>query len=469
MPRSMLRPLLAIPSVLLCLLMLACGSPSTVQANGVTASSPGGASTPGTTPPVNIPVPSGPGIFNVKLAPYSAMADGIHDDTLAIRSALQDACQAGGGEVYFPTGTYVISPQTSNDHAAITVDCDNITLAGSGMGNSVLSRKTLGDTDPDTTCPMLNEEVNRGYGIYVMRKSDGDEMRHSFHMQDLSLLGNRITFTGINGSNAWPATNNNCFNVWDISDKGILIDPSATDVQILRVEIAYFSGELFYSGGGTQSTNWVVSGSNLHHSNGDAISVTAGVEIVNNQLHDVATDGIEDEPFGTAQPQFISENNVYNVGLDGINLMLYDPSFYNNSSPNLEVGSNTVTNAHRYGVVMLSRAGNIHDNQIYDVGMPSMLGCGIAAIGMQASNGVWEIPQNINVQNNTIMAQTVTTQCGIEVYTAAEAGVTGKNISITSNTIGPMKAEGPKGVYMRSSIFLMEGTQNVNVQNNMLK
>lgn len=176
------------------------------------------------------------------------------------------------------------------------MDCDNITLAGSGMGNSVLSRKTLGDTDPDTTCPMLNGQVNRGYGVYVSRKPDGDVMRHSFHMQDLSLLGNRNKYTGINGSSAWPATNNNCFNVWDISDKGILIDPSATDVQILRVEIAYFSGELLYSGGGKQSTSWVVSASNLHHSNGNAISVTAGIEIVNNQLHDVAVDGLRTSP-----------------------------------------------------------------------------------------------------------------------------------------------------------------------------
>jgi len=150
-------------------------------------------------------------------------------------------------------------------------------------------------------------------------------------------------------------------------------------------------------------------------------------------------------------------------------LILYDPSYYNNSSPNLEVESNTVTNAHRHGVVMLARGGNIHDNQIYHVGMPSKLGCGIATIGMRVPDGTWEIPQDINVQNNTIMAHTVITQCGIEVYTAAQAGVTGKNISITRNTIGPMKAAVPNDVRMLSSIFIMDGTQNVTVQNNKLK
>jgi hypothetical protein len=46
-------------------------------------------------------------VFNVR--DYGAVGDGVHDDTNAIRAAVT-ACQlAGGGIVYFPNGTYLIS------------------------------------------------------------------------------------------------------------------------------------------------------------------------------------------------------------------------------------------------------------------------------------------------------------------------------------------------------------------------
>ena len=460
-------------ATLVCVLLLARGKASTTPAySGTIASSTStGSAFPGTggSSDGSSPTPTGPGVlaapgtFNVKLAPFSAKGDGVTDDTLAIRTALAAACTAGGGEVWFPEGTYIISPQISSENAALTVSCDNITLAGAGAGLSTLSRKTLGDTDPDKTCPMNNGQVNRGYGIYVSYKADGDHLRHSFHMQDLSLLGNRTAYTGINGSNTWPASETNCFNVWDVSDKGLFVGGDATDVQLLRTEIGYFAGELLF-GGGQNSTGWIVSSNNIHHSNGDGISISAAVHIVNNQVHAMPSDGIENQPYGAAEPQFISGNNIYDVGLDAIDLPLVDPIFYNAPPPSIEVASNKITNAHRYGVMMLSRSGSIHDNQIFDTGMPSMLGCGIALIGMQ--NGTtWEIPQNITVRNNTILAKTVTTQCGVEVYTAAEAGVTAWNDSIIENTIGPLKPAAD-GIFMRSSIYIANGTRKVNLKNN---
>lgn len=464
-------------AALLCTAVLGCGNVSTALPAGGTAaaassstgSNSGAPAGGGATPPTSSEPadPTGPGIFNVKLAPWSATGDGVTDDTLAIRSAIAAACTAGGGEVWFPKGTYIISPQSRSEIAALSVSCDNITLAGAGMGLSVLSRKTLGDTDPDRICPMNGGEVNRGMGIAVTHKAEGNNLRVSFHMQDLSLLGNRKAFTGQNGGHAWPATQTNCFDVWDISDKGLFVDWDATDVQVLRTEIAYFSGELFY-GGGQNSTNWVLTGSNLHHSNGDGLSVTAGVDVERNQIHDVSANGVENQPYGAGETQYFIGNSIYNVGLDGIGLLQYAPSFYNAPLPKIEVASNLLTNVTRYGITVLSRGASIHDNQVYDSGVPGMMGCGIAVMGTQGSDGSWLIPQNMTIQNNTVEARNVTTRCGIWVYTAAQAGVTAFNVAVTGNTLGPMKASATNGVSMQNGIIIQPGTQQVTQANNTL-
>lgn len=56
---------------------------------------------------IPLPAPT-ENLINVKAAPYNAKGDGVTDDTLAIRNAL-GAVGAGGGVVFFPAGTYLIS------------------------------------------------------------------------------------------------------------------------------------------------------------------------------------------------------------------------------------------------------------------------------------------------------------------------------------------------------------------------
>jgi hypothetical protein len=53
----------------------------------------------------NFQVVSG-GVFNVKDPAYSAVGDGVPDDTAAIQAALTACNAAGGGKVYWPAGTY---------------------------------------------------------------------------------------------------------------------------------------------------------------------------------------------------------------------------------------------------------------------------------------------------------------------------------------------------------------------------
>lgn len=55
-------------------------------------------------------------VFNVKSPAYGAVGDGVTNDQGAIQAALADAVAAGGGTVYLPAGTYLVSTAIEWDH-----------------------------------------------------------------------------------------------------------------------------------------------------------------------------------------------------------------------------------------------------------------------------------------------------------------------------------------------------------------
>lgn len=77
--------------------------------------------------------------INVKLL-YGATGNGVTDDTTAIQNAINAACSAGGGRLYFPYGTYKTS-------ATLTIQCSNVGLEGDGTWLSSIAIDTAtGDT-----------------------------------------------------------------------------------------------------------------------------------------------------------------------------------------------------------------------------------------------------------------------------------------------------------------------------------
>lgn len=58
---------------------------------------------------------------------YGASGNGVTDDTVAIQAAITAAQNAGGGIVFLPTGTYVVS-------ASLLITADNIQVIGAGWG-----------------------------------------------------------------------------------------------------------------------------------------------------------------------------------------------------------------------------------------------------------------------------------------------------------------------------------------------
>jgi len=81
------------------------------------------------------------GVVSVKDAPYNAKGDGTTDDTTAIQAAINAVVASGGGEVYFPRGTYKITTALVMDTGSYLV---GIALRGTGR-NSIISQTGVGE------------------------------------------------------------------------------------------------------------------------------------------------------------------------------------------------------------------------------------------------------------------------------------------------------------------------------------
>jgi len=69
--------------------------------------------------------------FNVKSTAYAAVGDGVNDDTAEIQAAIAACAAAGGGTVFLPPGTYLIS-------AALTVSHAGVRILGAGRGAALI-------------------------------------------------------------------------------------------------------------------------------------------------------------------------------------------------------------------------------------------------------------------------------------------------------------------------------------------
>lgn len=84
----------------------------------------------------------------VSVKDYGAVGDGTTDDKSAIQAAINAVQAAGGGEVFFPEGTYLITGGITggwtgySDRDGLIITANNVTLTGAGPGSILLQDST---------------------------------------------------------------------------------------------------------------------------------------------------------------------------------------------------------------------------------------------------------------------------------------------------------------------------------------
>lgn len=324
-------------------------------------------------------------IFNVQN--FGAKGDGITDDTAAIQSAIDAAAAAGGGQVYMPTGTYIVSGGEEPSDGCLMLK-SNVYLYGDGMGETNV--KVADGSDTKITG--------------VIRSAYGEET-HDFGVSNLTIDGNRDSTTGkVDG---W-------FNGYIPGQEGY-----DSNVTLDSVEIKDCSGYGFDPH--EQTVNMVIKNSVSHGNglDGFVADFLSDSTFENNVAYDNDRHGFN---VVTSTHDFSLTNNVaYNNGGNGIVVQ--------RGSEDIPSPSNiTITGGQVYGngaegvLIKMSSAVTVSDVDIHDNAS--------AGIRVYGSNHVEIID---NTLNNNSLGNPVP-EIIIQSYDDT-LGVSGKYFNGSDNTI----------------------------------
>ncbi|SEI08626.1 type I secretion C-terminal target domain (VC_A0849 subclass) [Pseudomonas asplenii] len=324
-------------------------------------------------------------IFNVQ--DFGAKGDGVTDDTAAIQQAIDAAAAAGGGQVYAPSGTYIVSAGEEPSDGCLMLK-SNVHLYGDGMG--------------ETTIKVADGSDTKITGI--IRSAYGEET-HDFGVSQLSIDGNREHTTGkIDG---W-------FNGYIPGQAGY-----DSNVTLDSVEIKNCSGYGFDPH--EQTVNMVIKNSVSHGNglDGFVADFLSDSTFENNTAYDNDRHGFN---IVTSTHDFIMSNNVaYQNGGNGIVVQRGSEDIP--SPSNITISGGQVYGNGAEGVLVklsseVSVSGvNIHDN----------VGAGVRIYG---SNHVDVIDSTLN--NNALGA--AVPEITIQSYDDTH-GVSGKYFNGSDNTI----------------------------------
>lgn len=351
---------------------------------------------------------------NVKWSPYSAVGNGVNDDTAEIQAAIDAVIAAGGGTVAIPSGEYIISS---------TLDLgSDVTLIGVGE-NSLIN------------CGSLNDAI--------IEASDASRIV----IKDIKILGNadyanNTSQQGINLINCSDCTIDNV-TAENVSRNGIRVAGKDNDSGVSEHNVvtnnrcvSCDSGIWLYAG----ASHNTVHGNTIRSSNRYGIVLDDGTtgestprqsnenSITGNTIDSCGYSGIHNE---SSSYNAIVGNNVQNCGttsgyvLGGI---VIDNAQLGNKSIGNVVVANVVTNSGDHGIEVVGSSRNlIQANLIEDYSKRSANTTGhgirIRSITYDPGGGSTVYHSDHNVIKNNYVWQTTTGNAGDRTIALEDANV----------------------------------------------
>lgn len=357
---------------------------------------------------------------------FGAVADGATDDTAPINAVVNFANAAGGGEVYFPSGTYGVSTQGYS--AGITMKSGvYLNLAGSkllGLTNSSSEYRLVFFTGV-SNCGILGGEIQgdkevtgattgeQGHCVYIIGGCNNIKIQN---VKIYDAFGDNIyignTSSNINILNC-TVTNSRRNNISVVSASQVIID---------GCDISSASGTLPEAGidiepnvGDAASTDVIITNCNVYGNAGDGIAYPAP------------------PPTALIEHSIISNCHIHDNGGIGIK-----PSYVKN----IDITNCVIWNNGSTGIFDTAAKGssqNIRGNVIYGNGGDGI--AGFIANAVISNNNVhdnvgygiwWKFGQQVVISGNVILG-------------SGEDGIymeRGYNCSIVGNTVKTSQKHG---------------------------
>lgn len=367
---------------------------------------------------------------------FGAKGDGIADDTPAIQAAIDHVGKAGGGIVYLPAGRYRIQPQRrvadGRERAnALYIAADNVTLRGDGPALTKLAFRVYGGEDPTDHYDLHawfpgdpRRLVWRGSAIFIAGGDSAERARRNVVIEHLEIDGG--VRPGNNGDRTNPA-DARAPGGWDISHKGIYIqeDKHHRRMAIRNVHAHDFRGEIVY-GGGRFIDDLIIENCEMHGTNADCISVSAGQVVRDNHLYDAAHACVESFHFAK-EARYL--NNRFERARYGINLQ----TGWDSAQPALIV-NNLFSECAEYGVAL-----NVENGATFITGN-TFVDCGYgqphhASVMLSPGRGLTApVVNGVTITRNTFLRQARDGGCGVSI--GCDAGRKLKSIVVSENFIG---------------------------------
>jgi len=133
---------------------------------------------------------------------YGATGDGTTDDTAAIQSAINAAHTAGGGRVYFPVGTYIVTPATHSGTSYVyaLLTYGNIELAGAVRDASIIKVKSGAGSYWTVIICLTDASGLQLRNVTINNNNTGNPATKAYYARSYAMTGSNVNYD----SNGYP-------------------------------------------------------------------------------------------------------------------------------------------------------------------------------------------------------------------------------------------------------------------------